>query len=40
MTDEEGEYFTGITLLKRVGHLRDIANAIRFLASDAASYIT
>jgi len=40
MTDEEKEYFTGITLLKRVGHPTDIANAILFLASDAASYIT
>jgi meso-butanediol dehydrogenase/(S,S)-butanediol dehydrogenase/diacetyl reductase len=29
MTDEEKEYFTGTTLLKRVGHPRDIANAIR-----------
>ena len=40
MTDEEKEYFTGITLLKRVGHPRDIARAILFLASDEASYIT
>lgn len=40
MTDEEREYFTGVTLLERVGHPRDIANAIVFLASDAASYIT
>jgi NAD(P)-dependent dehydrogenase (short-subunit alcohol dehydrogenase family) len=30
---------TGITLLKRRGHPRDIANAILFLASEAASYI-
>jgi 3-oxoacyl-[acyl-carrier protein] reductase len=40
MTDEEKEYFTGTTLLKRVGHPRDIAKAILFLASDAASYVT
>ena len=40
MTDEEKEHFTGTTLLKRVGHPRDIASAILFLASDAASYIT
>jgi 3-oxoacyl-[acyl-carrier protein] reductase len=40
MTDEEKGYFTGITLLKRVGHPRDIARAILFLASEEASYIT
>jgi 3-oxoacyl-[acyl-carrier protein] reductase len=40
MTDEEKEHFTGITLLKRVGHPRDIARAILFLASEEASYIT
>ena len=40
MTYEEREYFTGISIIKRVGHPRDIANAILFPASDAASYIT
>ncbi|MGD2142007.1 MAG: SDR family oxidoreductase [Candidatus Bathyarchaeota archaeon] len=40
MTDEEKEYFTSVTLLKRVGHPRDIARAILFLASEEASYIT
>lgn len=40
MTDEEKEYFRGTTLLKRVGRSSDIANAVLFLASDAASYIT
>ncbi|UCD45859.1 MAG: SDR family oxidoreductase [Candidatus Bathyarchaeota archaeon] len=40
MTDEEKEYFTGITLLKRVGQPVDIAKAILFLASEDASFIT
>jgi 3-oxoacyl-[acyl-carrier protein] reductase len=40
MTEEEKEYFKGITLLKRVGHPRDIARVIVFLASEEASYIT
>ncbi|MGD2200342.1 MAG: SDR family oxidoreductase [Candidatus Bathyarchaeota archaeon] len=40
MTDEEIEYYTGVTLLKRVGHPRDIAQVILFLASEGASYIT
>jgi 3-oxoacyl-[acyl-carrier protein] reductase len=40
MTEEEKEYFKGITLLKRVGHPRDIAPVIVFLASEDASYIT
>jgi 3-oxoacyl-[acyl-carrier protein] reductase len=40
MTDEEKEYWTERTLLRRVGHPRDIASAIVFLASEAASYIT
>ena len=40
MTYEEREYFTGISIIKRVGHPRDIVNAILFPASDAASYIT
>ena len=40
MTEEEREYWVERTLLKRVGRPRDIAEAIAFLASDAASYIT
>jgi 3-oxoacyl-[acyl-carrier protein] reductase len=40
MTDEEREYWVERTLLKRVGHPRDIAGAIVFLASEEASYIT
>lgn len=40
MTEEEKEYYTKRTLLKRVGHPRDIASAIAFLSSEAASYIT
>jgi NAD(P)-dependent dehydrogenase (short-subunit alcohol dehydrogenase family) len=40
MTDEEKEYWVERTLLKRVGQPRDIAGAIVFLASEAASYIT
>jgi len=40
MTDEEKEYWTERTLLRRVGQPRDIASAIVFLASEAASYIT
>jgi 3-oxoacyl-[acyl-carrier protein] reductase len=40
MTDEEREYWVERTLLKRVGHPRDIASAIVFLASEEASYIT
>jgi len=40
MTDEEKEYWVERTLLRRVGHPRDIASAIVFLASEAASYIT
>jgi NAD(P)-dependent dehydrogenase (short-subunit alcohol dehydrogenase family) len=40
MTEEEKEYWVERTLLRRVGHPRDIASAIAFLASDAASYIT
>ncbi len=40
MTDEEMEYWVERTLLKRVGHPRDIAGAIVFLASEEASYIT
>jgi NAD(P)-dependent dehydrogenase (short-subunit alcohol dehydrogenase family) len=40
MTGEEREYWVERTLLKRVGHPRDIAGAIVFLASEDASYIT
>jgi len=40
MTDEEKEYWVERTLLRRVGHPRDIASAIVFFASEAASYIT
>jgi 3-oxoacyl-[acyl-carrier protein] reductase len=40
MTDEEREYWVERTLLKTVGHPRDIAGAIVFLASEEASYIT
>ncbi len=40
MTDEEKEYWVERTLLRRVGQPRDIAGAIVFLASEAASYIT
>lgn len=40
MTDEEKKYWVERTLLKRVGHPRDIAGAIVFLASEEASYIT
>ncbi len=40
MTDEERGYWVERTLLKRVGHPRDIAGAIVFLASEEASYIT
>jgi 3-oxoacyl-[acyl-carrier protein] reductase len=40
MTGEERDYWVERTLLKRVGHPRDIAGAIVFLASEDASYIT
>ncbi len=40
MTEDEKEYWTERTLLKRVGHPKDIAGVIVFLASEAASYIT
>lgn len=40
MNDEEKKYWVDRTLLKRVGRPRDIADAIMFLASDEASYIT
>ena len=40
MTDEEKTYWVDRTLLKRVGQPKDIADAIMFLASDEASYIT
>ncbi len=40
MTDEERDYWVERTLLKRVGHPRDIAGAIVFLASEEASNIT
>jgi len=40
MTDEEKKYWVDRTLLKRVGRPKDIADAILFLASEEASYIT
>jgi len=40
MTEEEKEYHINRTLVKRVGNPNDIANAILFLASDKASFIT
>ena len=40
MTDEEKRYWVDRTLLKRVGRPKDIADAILFLASDEAGYIT
>ena len=40
MSKEEKKYFIEKTLLKRVGQPIDIAQAILFLASEAASYIT
>jgi len=40
MTDEEKKYWVDRTLLKRVDRPKDIADAILFLASDEASYIT
>ncbi len=40
MNEEEKNYFTEKTLLRRVGQPIDIARAIVFLASDEASYIT
>jgi 3-oxoacyl-[acyl-carrier protein] reductase len=40
MTAEEKRYWVDRTLLKRVGHPKDIADAILFLASEEASYIT
>lgn len=40
MSEEEKKYYTEKTLLKRVGQPIDITEAILFLASDEASYIT
>jgi 3-oxoacyl-[acyl-carrier protein] reductase len=40
MTEDEESYWTEKTLLKRVGRPEDIAEAILFLASEKASYIT
>lgn len=40
MTKEEKDYWVKKTLLKRVGNPLDIAQAIFFLSSDDASYIT
>lgn len=40
MTEDEKKYWVERTLLKRVGRPKDIADAILFLASDEAGYIT
>jgi NAD(P)-dependent dehydrogenase (short-subunit alcohol dehydrogenase family) len=40
MTDEEKNYWKEKTLLNRPGHPKEVAGAIAFLASEAASYIT
>ncbi len=40
MTEDEKKYWVERTLLKRVGRPKDIADAIMFLASDEACYIT
>ena len=40
MTADEKEHWVDRTLLKRVGRPKDIADAILFLASDEAGYIT
>jgi 3-oxoacyl-[acyl-carrier protein] reductase len=40
LTDEQKERMMGIIPLKRFGKAEDIAEAVCFLASDGASYIT
>jgi 3-oxoacyl-[acyl-carrier protein] reductase len=40
LTDEQKEKMLGLIPLKRFGQAQDIAEAVKFLASDSASYIT
>ena len=40
LTDEQREKLLSVIPMKRIGETRDIANAVEFLASEKASYIT
>ncbi|RMF18313.1 MAG: 3-oxoacyl-ACP reductase FabG [Gammaproteobacteria bacterium] len=40
LSDEQREAMVGLVALERLGQPEEIAGAVRFLASDAASYIT